>query len=269
MDVNKILGIIHNNDGDAVDLAKSLGGALELRRAKKAKERAGGQQLPPSKFMPNVPRQVHAEGGEIAAPPAAMHEPHKRAEEQGYSIKGYHVTRGTRAGAISSAKRFDPSRAQMPGEEATFFWDNPDAANTWAHFTAGTSTFEPSEMSEGQMDRAERHATAVMPVRIDPGKHLVIDWPQETGQHEYSNKHMSKIITDARSKGYDTVRIKNMVEQGPLTVEEFEKGMATGYYLQNLQMPCDLSRRHAQRRCHRGPSSQDQTPQTRSGSSQD
>lgn len=442
MDVNKILGIIHNHDGDAVELAKSLGGALEMRRAQTAKKRAGGQQLPPSKFMPNVPRQVHAdggwvehyefggtveapqktvkayklfrkkgdniyplfvdantpvpmnqwiaakagdpgkdpkkvksklgdlayrpgwhagdlpiathiggksnpklkkpdyrpdeqvwaevempndvdwqsvaneraqkdksgnikpvtahitdqvphgghyryktnpnmtgnwliggsmkvnrilddeevrainsangvadlprlknmrdggsvyhmaEGGEIAAPPAAMHEPHRRAEEQGYSIKGYHVTRGTRAGAISSAKRFDPSRAQMPGEEATFFWDNPEAANKWAHYTAGTSTFEPSEMSERQMDRAERHQTAVMPVRIDPGKHLVIDWPQETGQDEYSNKHMSKIITDARSKGYDTVRIKNMVEQGPLTVEEFEKGMATGYYPQ-------------------------------------
>jgi ferritin len=47
------------------DIKKSEGGELELRRAKMAKERAGGQQLPPSVFMPDVPRQVRAEGGLI------------------------------------------------------------------------------------------------------------------------------------------------------------------------------------------------------------
>ena len=60
---------------DAIRLAKSVkpvarvrlseGGELELRRAKMAKERAGGQELPSSKFMPNVPRQVHADGGDV------------------------------------------------------------------------------------------------------------------------------------------------------------------------------------------------------------
>ena len=60
---------------DAIRLAKSVkpvarvrlseGGELELRRAKMAKERAGGQELPSSKFMPNVPRQVRADGGDV------------------------------------------------------------------------------------------------------------------------------------------------------------------------------------------------------------
>lgn len=421
MDVNKILGIIHSHDGDAVDLAKSLGGALELRRAQTAKKRAGGQQLPPSKFMPNVPRQVHAtegrvvdknknfenwfgyshvvnehgkpmvlyhgtdadfstfdssksgstdhgwygighyltsnpelasaysgykntkaimgdeihpgqnvmpvyvrlenpyiwpenrpaatsreeaekithelkmlghdgviapnkhvdghegkfwetvvfnphqiksatgnsgdfdtsnpditkaeggivypeahlvehvvkaDGGEIAAPPAAqIHEPHKRAEEQGYSIKGYHVTRGKHANAISSASRFDPEMARSHGEVATFFWDNPDAANEWAHYSSGVHTFDPDEMSERDVDRAERHATAVMPVRIHPGKHLEVDWPEETGQNDYDNRQMAKIIRKARAEGYDTIRIKNMIESGvaeSLQDEDFE-----------------------------------------------
>jgi len=60
---------------DAIRLAKSVkpvarvrlseGGELELRRAKMAKERAGGQELPSSKFMPNVPRQVRSDGGDV------------------------------------------------------------------------------------------------------------------------------------------------------------------------------------------------------------
>ena len=48
------------------DIKKSEGGELELRRARMAKERAGGQLLPPSEFMPNVPRQVLSDGGDVA-----------------------------------------------------------------------------------------------------------------------------------------------------------------------------------------------------------
>jgi LAS superfamily LD-carboxypeptidase LdcB len=44
---------------------KSRGGALELARAITAKNRAGGQ-IAPSKYMPNVPRAVHADGGKVA-----------------------------------------------------------------------------------------------------------------------------------------------------------------------------------------------------------
>jgi hypothetical protein len=59
----------YSGNGDFIDdkpaIKKSEGGELELRRAKMAKKRAGGQQLPPSVFMPNVPRQVRAEGGLI------------------------------------------------------------------------------------------------------------------------------------------------------------------------------------------------------------
>lgn len=46
-------------DGGAVD-----GGALDKARADEARERAGGQ-VAPSKYMPDVPRQVHADGGSV------------------------------------------------------------------------------------------------------------------------------------------------------------------------------------------------------------
>ena len=45
-------------------VGKSKGGALDLARAVMAKDRAGGQ-IAPSKYLPNVPRQVHAGGGKV------------------------------------------------------------------------------------------------------------------------------------------------------------------------------------------------------------
>jgi hypothetical protein len=57
------------NDGDkAIRAAKlTLGGMLEKGRAKQAQERAPGQ-IAPSKYMPGVPRAVHAAGGYVPAP---------------------------------------------------------------------------------------------------------------------------------------------------------------------------------------------------------
>jgi hypothetical protein len=46
-------------------LSASTGGAMELARAITAKNRAGGQ-IAPSKYLPNVPRAVHADGGKVA-----------------------------------------------------------------------------------------------------------------------------------------------------------------------------------------------------------
>jgi len=48
----------------ALMTAKSFGGRLELNRAKEAKKRAPGQ-VSPSKYMPDVPRQVRADGGPL------------------------------------------------------------------------------------------------------------------------------------------------------------------------------------------------------------
>jgi len=45
-------------------VGRSLGGKLELNRAKEAKKRAPGQ-VSPSKYMPDVPRQVRADGGDV------------------------------------------------------------------------------------------------------------------------------------------------------------------------------------------------------------
>lgn len=50
----------------AIRAAKlTLGGMLEKKRAKTAKDRAQGQ-IAPSRYLPEVPRQVHANGGSVA-----------------------------------------------------------------------------------------------------------------------------------------------------------------------------------------------------------
>jgi hypothetical protein len=140
------------------------------------------------------------------------HEPHQRAEEQGYSIKGYHFTRGPKAQSIAKSKQFDPYLSEG-GENATFFWDNPQAANDWAHFSGGVDPNKPQEkMTPNELDRLSRFAPSIFPVRIHPGKHTVVNWPEATGLHSYDNVKMKKLIQNARNEGYDTVRIKNMRE---------------------------------------------------------
>lgn len=172
----------------------------EARLAKLEKQKAKQQ---PEQVPPEEPAM--AEGGTV-------HKPHQRAEEQGYSIKGFHVTRGDRARQISSAGRFDLEHALGPGEDAAFFWDNPDAANDWAHATADVKSFDPQKMSERDLDRVSRHKTSILPVRIKPGKHQEVDWPSFAGTRSYDNRAMAKLISQARDRGIDTLRIKNMQE---------------------------------------------------------
>lgn len=50
--------------GQAYASGGSVGGQLEKARAEEAVDRAGGQ-IAPSKYLPDVPRAVHADGGEV------------------------------------------------------------------------------------------------------------------------------------------------------------------------------------------------------------
>lgn len=50
--------------GQAYATGGSVGGDLEKARAREAVERAGGQ-IAPSKYLPDVPRAVHADGGKV------------------------------------------------------------------------------------------------------------------------------------------------------------------------------------------------------------
>ena len=53
------------DEDKAIRAAKlTLGGMLEKGRAKEAKQRAPGQ-IAPSKYLPGVPRAVHADGGKV------------------------------------------------------------------------------------------------------------------------------------------------------------------------------------------------------------
>ena len=59
------------SDDKAIRAARlTLGGMLEKRRAETAKDRAPGQ-IAPSKYLPGVPRQVHAYGGSVPHMPVA------------------------------------------------------------------------------------------------------------------------------------------------------------------------------------------------------
>jgi hypothetical protein len=56
------------DDDKAIRAAKlTLGAIMDKRRAREAKDRAGGQ-IAPSKYLPDVPRQAHADGGPVDAP---------------------------------------------------------------------------------------------------------------------------------------------------------------------------------------------------------
>jgi hypothetical protein len=159
----------------------------------------------------------YEQGGTVEAygDGGTTHEPHKRAEEQGYSIKGYHVTRGNRSEKIASSRRFDPSFGEEHGEPATFFWDNPNAANEWVHSRVGLDWDQQSHaMSPRETDRLDRYAPTIMPVRIHPGVHAEVDWPQVTGRDSYHGGTMQKLLQHAKSQGVDTLRIKNMDEFG-------------------------------------------------------
>jgi hypothetical protein len=159
-------------------------------------------------------KRKYAQGGDVEAygDGGSTHEPHQRAEEQGYSIKGYHFTRGPKAQSIAKSKQFDPYLSEG-GENATFFWDNPQAAHDWAHFAGGVDPNKPQEkMTPNELDRLSRFAPSMLPVRIHPGKHTIVNWPEAVGFHHYASHAMKKLIQNARSEGYDTIRIKNMRE---------------------------------------------------------
>jgi len=140
------------------------------------------------------------------------HEPHKRAEEQGYSIKGYHFTRGQRAENIAKTGKFDPTRSFNPDEEAVFFWTNPDAANEWAHIH-GSGAYPNTPMGE---DALNRRNPVIMPVRINPRKHLDVNWLEHSknlqSPENYNSQLMGNLINHAKKSGYDTMRIRNMSE---------------------------------------------------------
>jgi len=82
---------------------KSRGGAIELARHATAVGRAGGQ-IAPSKYMPNVPRAVHADGGAANAPMFQGIHPDLQ-DESGAPLNLYHGTpQGKEFEAFDDAK---------------------------------------------------------------------------------------------------------------------------------------------------------------------
>ena len=66
-------------------LNASTGGAMDFARHVEAVQRAGGQ-IAPSKYLPNVPRQVHAGGGKVAESHAFMQHLRQATEDMGHGF---------------------------------------------------------------------------------------------------------------------------------------------------------------------------------------
>lgn len=89
----------------AIRAAKlTLGAVLDKRRAQTAKDRAGGQ-IAPSKYLPGVPRQFHADGGSVAdrSPMFEGMSEHLR-DDQGQPMDLYHGTTGQPFEAFDNSK---------------------------------------------------------------------------------------------------------------------------------------------------------------------
>lgn len=192
MDVSKILGIIGNHDGDAVELAKSLGGALEKRRAKTAVKRAGGQELPPSKYMPDVPRAVHATEGRVVD-----REKNLEAFQKGNHPEVPHVLYH---GTTGDFNVFDRRKATIDSDHGQGIYAsnniedvNPNYAGEGPDLTGRIQRYieqnfydNDEDMSEEQMrEEAKRalnvhHRGAVMPIHISMKNPVVLGGKNET-----------------------------------------------------------------------------------------
>jgi hypothetical protein len=103
-------------------LSASTGGAMELARHATAVGRAGGQ-VAPSKYLPNVPRAVHADGGKVAF---------QQGNHPDVPDVMYH---GTGAGNdFSSFSMPGNKTGRKTGGNAIYLSTSPDAASTFANY---------------------------------------------------------------------------------------------------------------------------------------
>jgi hypothetical protein len=198
---------------------KSVGGKLELERAKEAKKRAPGQ-VAPSKYMPGVPRQVHAEGGEADAKPLRLYhgtehpspidqlDPYISPDQLGIHL-------GTAATANRFAKRmnYDPKTNAMMSPRVIPFdakLQNPlrlhDKYGTWDPSIVYTQLVEKG-LEKHDPDVEERLAN--LESGFGPTGESVMNARMSA---KYQKQAMQEVHDMIRKHGYDGVVYLNRYE---------------------------------------------------------
>jgi len=164
----------------------STGGAMELARAITAKNRAGGQ-IAPSKYMPNVPRAVHADGGR---------------ENGADGITAYHASPENIVG------QFRPSARDV----GIHFAANPDLA----HNAAVKSLM-------GRPDMAEKVSPKAFKINARPEQ--IVDIPAASNRFDFYDilDHLhgtGRIDSDTFNKTYDGLQdIENRISHPDETMK--------------------------------------------------
>jgi hypothetical protein len=179
----------------AIRAAKlTLGGILEKNRAKQAKERAPGQ-IAPSKYMPNVPRAVHADGGGVDSRASNLAAWHADADDAVKNPDGtpkvfYHRT----SGDFSTFKADNDG----PSGPAMFFGDDPS--------------------NLPQMHNRKKVGDNIMPVHLHMKSPLFLDefnLREMRERHAGGSKDFPHLITpqvadSLQAKGFDGIVAENI-----------------------------------------------------------
>ena len=199
---------------------KSRGGALELARHATAVGRAGGQ-VAPSKYMPNVPRAVHADGGAANAPMFQGIHPDLQGEG-GAPLDLYHGT--------TQDKEFEAfDDAKLGKRDAGFYgrghYLTPDKS--------GASEYAGDDPSQGTLI-GPLHAALKNPyvwdISDDMKSNKTLRDLQSMGIMKEKNKlepwdnlqqhHIQPFMAEMKKRGHDGVVVKTAYEHHPNGISE-------------------------------------------------
>jgi hypothetical protein len=205
----------------AIRAAKlTLGGMLEKKRQKTAVSRADGQ-IAPSKYLPNVPRQVHAAGGAANAPMFQdIHELLKN--ESGAPLDLYHGTRQP-----EEFEAFDDARLgrRDPGfyGRGHYLTPDKDTADEYAYsdMTDGTTIgplhaalknpyiWDVSDDMKSQSTLRDLQSMGIM-----REKNELRSWDN------LLSHHVKPFMAEMRKRGHDGVVVKTLHESLPNGIAE-------------------------------------------------
>lgn len=200
---------------------RTLGSKLEKARAEVAKTRADGQ-IAPSKYMPDVPRQVRADGGAVddgqQAPDwsgnpdfAAWFGASKAVGDDGAPLVLYH-------GTNQNIDAFDPNRGgSATGENAGatkgfFFTDSKPVAQQYAD-RAGRAVFANVADYERELDRLQREVSRHGALAAKTGK-----WDDYERAMEAWENHEASARNESEDTGKNIVHA-HLSLQNPMTVD--------------------------------------------------
>ena len=166
-------------------LSASTGGAMDFARARTAVTRAGGQ-IAPSKYLPNVPRQVHAGGGKVAF----MQGNHPDVPDVVYH------------GTNQDIQSFDPEARRSYDIDPR----NPDSTNTGWFGKGHYFTPRPKIASHYADEAARRHSSnegaQVYPVHLSMKNPFVVNMKDADSGATTLDKALNNAGVPMHPRGY-------------------------------------------------------------------